>query len=214
MASVCEFQENCYLILKAVINSKLSGSFRPSQKYTKRKQNCITNLVIWSSPRAKLKFPDPDISSMPGNKNLYSLKSRECVLSENKKFYLKQECIPVGCVPPSRGGCLLGRGVPPSGGGVLLGGGCRLPGGLLGRGCLLLGGVSLAGGVPPSGGLLALGSPWWGGIPACTEADPPVNRMTDRCKNITLATTSLRPVTISCQGMVSAVKPLPLKGAL
>ena len=31
------------------------------------------------------------------------------------------------------------------------------------------------------------------GIPACTEADPPVNRMTDRCKNITLATTSLRP---------------------
>ena len=31
-------------------------------------------------------------------------------------------------------------------------------------------------------------------IPACTEADPPVNRMTDRCKNITLATTSLRPV--------------------
>ena len=37
------------------------------------------------------------------------------------------------------------------------------------------------------------------GIPACTEADthpPPVNRMTDRCKNITLATTSLRPVKI------------------
>ena len=34
-----------------------------------------------------------------------------------------------------------------------------------------------------------------GGIPACTEEDtPPVNRMTDRCKNITLATTSLRPV--------------------
>ena len=33
------------------------------------------------------------------------------------------------------------------------------------------------------------------GIPACTEADPPVNRMTDRCKNITLTTTSLRPVT-------------------
>ena len=44
---------------------------------------------------------------------------------------------------------------------------------------LLPGGVSLAG----------------GGIPACTVADPPpVNRMTDRCKNITLATTSLRPV--------------------
>ena len=36
-----------------------------------------------------------------------------------------------------------------------------------------------------------------GGIPACTEADPPVNRMTDTSKNITLATTSLRPVIIS-----------------
>ena len=32
------------------------------------------------------------------------------------------------------------------------------------------------------------------GIPACTEADPPVNRMTNRSKNITLATTSLWPV--------------------
>ena len=30
-----------------------------------------------------------------------------------------------------------------------------------------------------------------GGIPACIEADPPpVNRMTDRCRNITLAQTS------------------------
>ena len=28
----------------------------------------------------------------------------------------------------------------------------------------------------------------WGecGIPACTEADPPVNRITDTCENITL----------------------------
>ena len=36
-------------------------------------------------------------------------------------------------------------------------------------------------------------------IPACTEADtppPPVNRITDTSKNITLATTSLRPVII------------------
>ena len=42
-------------------------------------------------------------------------------------------------------------------------------------------------GVPSPGGA--------GGIPACTEADPPppVNRMTDRCKNITFAT-SLRTV--------------------
>ena len=33
-----------------------------------------------------------------------------------------------------------------------------------------------------------------GGIPACTEADPPVNRITHTSKNITLATTSLRPI--------------------
>ena len=44
-----------------------------------------------------------------------------------------------------------------------------------GGGCLLPGGVSATGGV---------------GIPACTETDPPVNRMTDRCKNITLPQTS------------------------
>ena len=36
-----------------------------------------------------------------------------------------------------------------------------------------------------------------GGIPACTEADfPPANRITDMSKNITLTTTSLRPVNI------------------
>ena len=54
------------------------------------------------------------------------------------------------------------------------------------------GGVSLAGGV---GGC----SPWQGGFSLAggvlpTGAPPPVNRMTNRCKNITLATTSLRPV--------------------
>ena len=43
------------------------------------------------------------------------------------------------------------------------------------------------------GGVCFLGD---GGIPVCTEADPPVNRMTDRCKNITLATTLLQPVNI------------------
>ena len=38
-------------------------------------------------------------------------------------------------------------------------------------------------------------APGGGGIPACTDADPPpVNRITDTSKNITLATTSLRPV--------------------
>ena len=39
---------------------------------------------------------------------------------------------------------------------------------------------------------------WGVGIPACTEADPPpMNRITHTSKNITLATTSLRSVTIS-----------------
>ena len=71
-------------------------------------------------------------------------------------------------------GCLLR-------GGMCLLGGCLLPGGCLLWGCLLLTGVCLL-----RGG---------GGIPACTEADPPlVNRMTDTSKNITLATTSLQLV--------------------
>ena len=83
----------------------------------------------------------------------------------------KQECIPVGCIPaahrPYAEVCFLA--------------GCLVQGGLLLGGCLLWGG----GGVVCSQG---------GGIPACIEADPPVNRMTNRCKNITLATTSLRLV--------------------
>ena len=75
------------------------------------------------------------------------------------------------------------------------------PGG--GSVCLLQGGGSApggGGGVSAPGGCLLWGGvcSWGGGIPACTEADPPpVNRMNaDRCKNITLATTSLRPVNI------------------
>ena len=80
---------------------------------------------------------------------------------------------------------------------------CLLPGGVSApRGCLLRGSTP-KGGVCPhgavcscggvcSGGCLLLGG--GGGIPACTEADPPVNRMPDTSKNITLATTSLRPV--------------------
>ena len=67
-------------------------------------------------------------------------------------FYLKQECIPVGCVPSavaaiSGGGCASGE--------LVLPGGCASW-----EVCF-----------------------WGGGIPACTEVDPPVNRMTDRCKN-------------------------------
>ena len=88
------------------------------------------------------------------------------------------------------------RGVPPSGGfGLLVGVGVSLWGASLPGGCLL------PGGVPPSrGGLVSLpggclfprGSPCQG---ASLQGDsPPVDRITDRSKTITLATTSLRPV--------------------
>ena len=91
------------------------------------------------------------------------------------------------------GGCFLGG--PPLGG--LLAGGASLLGGspwggLLGRGapswggCLLPEGVSPCWGVPPSQGcLLPGGSPY--------RETPPVDRITDTSKTITLTTTSLRP---------------------
>ena len=86
-----------------------------------------------------------------------------------------------------------------SGGGVCSGGVSALGGCLLGGVCS--GGVSALGGS-------ALGGLFWGGLlggGVCSRGGgvvsqhalrqtPPVNRMTDRCKNITLATTSLRPV--------------------
>ena len=82
--------------------------------------------------------------------------------------YLRQECIPVGCVPAARrpyaGVCFWG-GLPGPGGVV-----CLVPGGS---------------GMPGLGGVVCLvggGCLPWGGIPACTEAEPPlpVNRMNDR----------------------------------
>ena len=98
------------------------------------------------------------------------------------------------------GGCLLwGWGV--SALGVSASGKCLFWGGVCSRevyasgesaprGGVCFQGLSTLGGVC-SGGVCSQG----GGIPACTEADTlPVNRMTNRCKNITLATTSLRPV--------------------
>ena len=80
-------------------------------------------------------------------------------------------------------------------------------GGLLGPGggvCLVLGGSPWSGGgLPGPGGVLpglggspwcrGGGSPWSGGF---SGDPPPVDRITDTCKNITLATTSLRPVII------------------
>ena len=74
--------------------------------------------------------------------------------------------------------CLWGGCMPP--GRVHASGGCMPPGGL----CASRGVHASRGCMPP------------GDIPACTEADPPVNRITYTSKNITLATASLRPVKI------------------
>ena len=132
----------------------------------------------------------------------------------------EQECIPVGCVPPAcwpypsmhcRGvylprvvyvpwGCTCPGGLPAQGGGVPAQGGylprgggvpawgCTCQGVYLPRGwCTCLGGVSARGctcpGVYlPGGGYLPRGY-----LP---RYSPPVDRMTDRCKNITLPQTS------------------------
>ena len=72
--------------------------------------------------------------------------------------------------------CLVRGGVLPAGGVCLVQGGV-LPAGEV---CLVRGGVCLV-----------LGGE------GCSPEAPPVNRITDTCKNITLATTSLRPVTIN-----------------
>ena len=88
-------------------------------------------------------------------------------------------------------GGLRARGVSPATGGCLPAGGISLLVGLLPGGCLLPGEGGLpAGGFPCQGGsfpggclllggcLLPGGSPWW--------ETPSVNRMTNRCNNITL----------------------------
>ena len=87
-----------------------------------------------------------------------------------------------GCLPGPGGWCAW------SGGGFSLPGG-GLPGPGVGGGvvCLVRGGVPVLRRVLPAGGVSA----WSQGG---SQENPPVNRITDTCKNITLATTSLRPV--------------------
>ena len=75
----------------------------------------------------------------------------------------------------------------PAQGGLVWGGGSPCRGGLHARGG---GRFSMPGGSPSLGG-----SPCWGGG-VLLARPPPVNRMTDRCKNITLAKTSFQPVNI------------------
>ena len=69
----------------------------------------------------------------------------------------------------------------------MLGGWCLVWGGLHAGGVV----VSGPGGGLHAGGWLVQGGSGPGGF---SLPDPPVNRMTDRCKNITLAKTSFRPV--------------------
>ena len=82
---------------------------------------------------------------------------------------------------------------------------CKVWGGAWsGRGVCLVQGGGVSG--PGGGGVPGPGGVWSGGLVClvrgvCLSAlwdttPPPVNRMTNRCKNITLATTSLRPVKI------------------
>ena len=59
------------------------------------------------------------------------------------------------------------------------------------------GGVCVEGGCLPGGGVFLEGGGVClprGGVPGQVLPPSPVNRMTDRCKNITLANTSFRPV--------------------
>ena len=124
----------------------------------------------------------------------------------------------------SGGTCSGGGGVPGLGGYLVLGGVPGPGGCIWSRGWvyLVLGGYLVPGGVPGPGGVPAPGGCTWsqGGctwsrgvylVPGgwCTWSQggctwsggvylvrysPPVNRMTNRCKNITLAKTSFRPV--------------------
>ena len=99
--------------------------------------------------------------------------------------HTQQECIPVGCIPPTcclyLPACTAPRGCTCPGG-VYPPRGVYLPMGLPARGVLAQGGV------PAPGGCTCPGGCTW---PRCMLAyTPPVNRMTDRCKNITLPQTS------------------------
>ena len=90
--------------------------------------------------------------------------------------------LPGGGGLPGWGGSPLSRG---EGGSPWSGGRVSLVWG--GSPCLVRGGSPC---------LIRGGLPAWSGEGGGWQSPPPVNRITDTCKNITLATTSLRPVII------------------
>ena len=116
-----------------------------------------------------------------------------------------------GGLPGPSGVCMVPGGLPgPRGWSAWSGGDLPDPRGWsglpgLGGGLPGPGGSAWSGGCLPGGGVCPVwggvcqvgGSAWSGGWVVSQHAlrqTPPVNGMTDGCKNITLATTSLRPV--------------------
>ena len=107
------------------------------------------------------------------------------------------------------------------GGFSLLGGVCLVQGVLPARGGCLpgLGGFSLVPGGSPCWEVSAWsrGFSLWGGVCLVLGGSPeipPVDRITDACKNITLATTSLRPVTRMHSSEMRTACSLLYKGSL
>ena len=126
-------------------------------------QHCPCGVSMYSSTQFNTGHATRLHSTVPPCLNTHRLeKCRQKFYKNYEKFIDKQVCIPIGCVPPA--GCPY---LPAY----------TAPGGVYSRGCLLRG----KGGVCSQGGVCSRG-----GIPACTEADTPVNRITDTCKNITL----------------------------
>ena len=105
-------------------------------------------------------------------------------------------CLPGGSA--WSGGLLPAKGGLPGPGGFSLLGGSAWSRGSACWGGLPARGMSACWGGLPARGMSACwgGSPCWGCLPGQGGSleVPPVNRITDMCKNITLATTSLRPV--------------------
>ena len=96
---------------------------------------------------------------------------------QSSKYQMKQECIPVGCVPsaavPVEGGCIL----------ACTGHERCVSQHALGReGCVSQ--LALGRGVSAQG-VSAQGGVYWGLPESVCHTHPPVNRMTDACENIT-----------------------------